>query len=359
MNGLPSLLSVNKFQCFSPEKGNPCRRMQVNEEFADCPLKRGNLVFFQGKSENSAKCHLKDVVQWGGGWRNQIRMSSLLKHKWVSETEMSFRERSSGSASSGWSSGGSFRERRSPSRTPRITPSNSSASSSSRQRISSGWSSGGSFRERSSPTRPRVAARVTKSQSERISPKEKATKVGSVFGRIRRSFRRKKESYCISCGAVTKSCQHSGSQFERGRGGEVAGEKNNYENLEFVNNKEDLLKWLDLDLSHGINNNSAAALRLRYKVHNMIGKDRLEKWERKLWRGGVGGVWGAQGDQIAKMIGRPGRKKWRGGADKAEMQTFLRFLKFLLSLPFHDTKSSFLCHNFFGKWENFSHWRYR
>ena len=63
MNGLPSLLSVNKFQCFSPEKGNPCRRMQVNEEFADCPLKRGNLVFFQEKSENSAKWHLKDVVQ--------------------------------------------------------------------------------------------------------------------------------------------------------------------------------------------------------------------------------------------------------------------------------------------------------
>ena len=57
----------------------------------------------------------------------------------------------------------------------------------------------------------------------------------------------------------------------------MGGEKNNYENLEFVNNKEDLLKWLDLDLSHGINNNSAAALRLRYKVHNMIGKDRLEK----------------------------------------------------------------------------------
>ena len=121
-----------------------------------------------------------------------------------------------------------------------------------------------------------MAARVTKSQSERISPKEKATKVGSVFGRIRRSFRRKKESYCISCGAVTKSCQHSGSQFERGRGGaagEVGGEKNNYENLEFVNNKEDLLKWLDLDLSHGINNNSAAALRLRYKVKTRIGKN--------------------------------------------------------------------------------------
>ena len=172
---------------------------------------------------------------------------------------MSFRERSSGSASSGWSSGGSFRERRSPSRTPRITPSSSTTSS--RQRISSGWSSGGSFRERSSPTRPRATVRVTKSQSERISPKEKATKVGSVFGRIRRSFRRKKESYCISCGAVTKNCQHSGEG--RGRGEE---RNNPYENVEFVNNKEDLLKWLDLDLSHGINNDSAAALKLRYKV---------------------------------------------------------------------------------------------
>ena len=108
--------------------------------------------------------------------------------------------------------------------------------------------------------------RVTKSQSERISPKEKATKVGSVFGRIRRSFRRKKESYCISCGAVTKNCQHSGEG--RGRGGE---ERNNpYENVEFVNNKEDLLKWLDLDLSHGINNDSAAALKLRYKVNAKI-----------------------------------------------------------------------------------------
>ena len=94
--------------------------------------------------------------------------------------------------------------------------------------------------------------------------------MGSVFGRIRRSFRRKKESYCISCGAVTKSCQHSDNRnFERARDIERS---NQYENLEFVNNKEDLLKWLDLDLSHGINNNSAAALRLRYKVSNLVGK---------------------------------------------------------------------------------------
>ena len=132
---------------------------------------------------------------------------------------MSFRERSSGSASSGWSSGGSFRERGSP--------------------------------------RPRIQARVTKSQSERVSAAQKIEKVTkvSVFGRIRRSFRRKKESYCISCGSVSRSCQHDRN-----------GASDNYENVEFVNNKEDLLKWLDLDLSHGINNNSAAAHKLRHKV---------------------------------------------------------------------------------------------
>ena len=31
----------------------------------------------------------------------------------------------------------------------------------------------------------------------------------SVFNRIRRSFRRKRESYCINCGHVTKNCYHS------------------------------------------------------------------------------------------------------------------------------------------------------
>ena len=77
-------------------------------------------------------------------------------------------------------------------------------------------------------------------------PQPQRTKV-SVFSRIRRSFRRKKESYCINCGHVTKNCYHS---------------KDIYENVEF-NNKDDLLKWLDLDLSHGINNN---ALRLKYQV---------------------------------------------------------------------------------------------
>ena len=76
---------------------------------------------------------------------------------------------------------------------------------------------------------------------------EKVTKV-SVFSRIRRSFRRKKESYCINCGHVTKSCYHS---------------KDVYENVEF-NNKDDFLKWLDLDYSHGGTNNNA--LRLKYKV---------------------------------------------------------------------------------------------
>ena len=79
-------------------------------------------------------------------------------------------------------------------------------------------------------------------------PQPQRTKV-SVFSRIRRSFRRKKESYCINCGHVTKNCYHS---------------KDIYENVEF-NNKDDLLKWLDLDLSHGhgINNNP---IRHKYQV---------------------------------------------------------------------------------------------
>lgn len=76
---------------------------------------------------------------------------------------------------------------------------------------------------------------------------EKVTKV-SMFSRIRRSFRRKKESYCINCGHVTKSCYHS---------------KDVYENVEF-STKDDFLKWLDLDYSHGGTNNNAA--RLKYKV---------------------------------------------------------------------------------------------
>ena len=88
-------------------------------------------------------------------------------------------------------------------------------------------------------------------------PQPHRTKV-SVFSRIRRSFRRKKESYCINCGHVTKNCYHS---------------KDIYENVEF-NNKDDLLKWLDLDLSHGhgINNNP---IRLKYQVTRLSNKHTL------------------------------------------------------------------------------------
>lgn len=75
---------------------------------------------------------------------------------------------------------------------------------------------------------------------------ERVTKV-SMLSRIRRSFRRKKESYCINCGHVTKSCYHS---------------KDAYENVEF--SKDDFLKWLDLDYSHGGANNNA--LRLKRQV---------------------------------------------------------------------------------------------
>ena len=86
----------------------------------------------------------------------------------------------------------------------------------------------------------------------------------SVFSRIRRSFRRKRETYCINCGHVTKGCYHG---------------KEAYENVEFGNkddllakeelmNKDDLLKWLDLDYSqvHAVNhrqNNNKVTENLR------------------------------------------------------------------------------------------------
>ena len=58
-----------------------------------------------------------------------------------------------------------------------------------------------------------------------------------MLGKIRRSFRRKKESYCINCGHVTNRCSHN---------------RDVYENVEFgQDHKDDVLKWLDLDLSHG------------------------------------------------------------------------------------------------------------
>ena len=75
----------------------------------------------------------------------------------------------------------------------------------------------------------------------------------SVLKKLRNSFRRKKESYCISCGHVTRNCCHHADV---------------YENVEF-NHKDDLLKWLDLDLSH--NNN----LRLKYQVIENIDVARI------------------------------------------------------------------------------------
>ena len=78
------------------------------------------------------------------------------------------------------------------------------------------------------------------------------SKKSSIVSRIRRSFRRKKESYCISCGHVTKSCPHSR-------------ETEDYENVEYCN-KDDILKWLDLDVSHqGITNKT---LKLKSQVCN-------------------------------------------------------------------------------------------
>ena len=56
-----------------------------------------------------------------------------------------------------------------------------------------------------------------------------------MFQRLRRSFRRKKASYCINCGHVSKDCYHQ-----------------EYENVFFGGSENgtqraDELKWLDLD----------------------------------------------------------------------------------------------------------------
>jgi hypothetical protein len=56
-----------------------------------------------------------------------------------------------------------------------------------------------------------------------------------MFQRLRRSFRRKKASYCINCGHVSKECYHQ-----------------EYENVSFGGSdngtqRADELKWLDLD----------------------------------------------------------------------------------------------------------------
>ena len=59
-----------------------------------------------------------------------------------------------------------------------------------------------------------------------------------MFQRLRRSFRRKKASYCINCGHVSKECYHQ-----------------EYENVYFGGSENgtqraDELKWLDLDYLH-------------------------------------------------------------------------------------------------------------
>ena len=97
--------------------------------------------------------------------------------------------------------------------------------------------------------------------SDSHGPRITRVSMARSFKKLRNSFRRRKESYCISCGHVTRSCCH----HEAAAGAEAAP----YENVEFGGNKEtkeDLLKWLDLDLSHGGINNNPAAVRLKYQV---------------------------------------------------------------------------------------------
>ena len=68
-----------------------------------------------------------------------------------------------------------------------------------------------------------------------------------MFQRLRRSFRRKKASYCINCGHVSKECYHQ-----------------EYENLSYPSGGQggtqtaDDLKWLDLDY-----------MQLKYQQHHL------------------------------------------------------------------------------------------
>ena len=77
-----------------------------------------------------------------------------------------------------------------------------------------------------------------------------------MFQRLRRSFRRKKASYCINCGHVSKECYHQ-----------------EYENVFFGGSdngtqRADELKWLDLDYVKNQPDNQ--------RIYNDI--DKITKW---------------------------------------------------------------------------------
>ncbi len=68
-----------------------------------------------------------------------------------------------------------------------------------------------------------------------------------MLQRIRRSFRKKKASYCINCGHVSRECYHK-----------------EYENVDFRETqqasdapKTDDLKWLDLDYRYNVVHHNA------------------------------------------------------------------------------------------------------
>ena len=71
-----------------------------------------------------------------------------------------------------------------------------------------------------------------------------------MLQRIRRSFRRKKASYCINCGHVSKDCYHQ--EYENV---DFRQEPNDNDFIEIDGRvpKTDDLKWLDLDLDSRLN----------------------------------------------------------------------------------------------------------
>ena len=110
-----------------------------------------------------------------------------------------------------------------------------------------------------------------------------------MFQRIRRSFRRKKASYCINCGHVSKECYHQeyenvdfsqNSQTNRDHHDSVNLNAPNDipNNLRGPKTASDQLKWLDLDyrmvLRNNVRNCSDVQRELQYQQLHFNGQRR-------------------------------------------------------------------------------------
>ena len=80
-----------------------------------------------------------------------------------------------------------------------------------------------------------------------------------MLQRIRRSFRKKKASYCINCGHVSRECYHK--EYENVEFGDSQQPPNN-----LLPPKADDLKWLDLDYRQNVLHHNAVN-RVQRQLH--------------------------------------------------------------------------------------------